>query len=202
MRRILIVLILLLALLLIFISAQFAPKTSSILLGEKVEELSCLKDSDGNCLIMPSVSGINLDNETLNLPEDFTHDYYLVVMPFDREQQVVAITWLPIFRELAAEHDKVYFFNIAALPNLNPAIRLLVMGGMSSTVHDDEIRQQIAVLFLDEQAAFLDALAIPDDSAIQIFVMDRQAVVFYRDSGEYTPEKGQSLQDFIANLQV
>lgn len=203
MERMAIGLLLIVALLAIgFIALNFAPETSSMLLGEKIQELACLEDAEGHCLVMPNVSGINIDSEPLNFPDSFSEDYYLVVMPFDREQQVLAVTWLPLFREIAAQHENFHYFSIAALPDLNPAIRLLVIGGMSSTLHEDEVRSQLAVLFLEEQDAFLDALAIDNIEVIQIFVMNNQGVIFYRDSGEYEPQKGQSLQEFIKSLQL
>src|SRR5690606_12684730 len=107
----------------------------------------------------------------------------LVVMPFDREQQVLAVTWLPLFKELAAENDSLQFWSIAALPELNSAVRLLVLGGTSAAVSDAEIRTQITVLFLEEQEAFLEALAIDNSDEIQVFIMDKDAVLYYHDSG-------------------
>lgn len=179
----------------------FSPTTSSILLGRSIVEHACLSDSNGNCLVMPGVTGVNLDNQTVQFPQAFTKDYYLIVMPFDREQQVLAVTWLPLFKELAAKYEALYYFNIAALPNLNPAIRFLVLSGMSASISDSGIRSQIALLFLDDQPGFLEALAIENTDAIQILVIDHQGVLFYRDSGEYDVQKAQLLQDFIASLQ-
>jgi hypothetical protein len=201
MRRIAIVIsAIILIILVAMLALQLAPETSSFFIGENVQQIACLSDADGNCLVMPSVSGVNIDNQSLAFPDAFTRDYYLIVMPFDDGQQNLAQTWLPLFQELTAEFESVHYFSIAPLPNLNPAIRLMVIGGISISVREPEIRSQIAILFLEEQQAFLDALAIDSIETMQILIIDREGLVFYRDTGEYQAEKGDRLREILADL--
>lgn len=179
---------------------MFAPQTSSVQIGNNVQQVACLQDDQGNCLVMPAVSGINIDNQVVSFPDAFTEDYYLVVMPFDDDQQSAARDWLPLFQAFAAEYESLHYFSIAALPDLNAGVRLLVIGGISIGVREAEVRSQIAVLFLDDQQAFLDALAIDSIDAMQIFIVDHEGVVFYRDSGDFTAEKGALLGDKLVSL--
>lgn len=179
----------------------FAPDSTGMnILHTPRNSLSCLQNSEDSCLMMPSVTGLTSDGDAVNFPEQFEADYHLVVMPFDREQQVLAVTWLPMFQELASTHDNVQYWSIAALPELNSAIRFLVLTGISAGISDDEVRQQVTVLFLEQQAEFLDALAIDSDDAIQAFIMDSDGVIYYRTIGEFTTERGENFREVLDSL--
>lgn len=180
----------------------FAPETSNLEDNPETDtpKVICLTDDTGGCLRLPVVSGVDVDNDAITFPEAFDSAYMLIVMPFDREQQVNAITWLPIFQELSAEYDNINFYNIAALPELNLAIRALVMGGMSAGIREDGVRDRTTVLFLQEQDRFLEALTIENTEQIAVFIMGQDGIVFYRDSGAFTTEAGDALRDALEEI--
>ena len=200
-RWLFVVIVMLLLTLLIGAVLVLAPDSTGIdILNASSDSLTCLKNSDDNCLVMPSVTGLTSDSVEVNFPQQFTADYHLVVMPFDREQQVLAVTWLPLFQELTNDYGNVQYWSIAALPELNSAIRFLVLTGISAGISDDEVRQQVTVLFLEQQDAFKDALAIENVDAIQAFIMDSNGVVYYRTIGEFTTEKGDNFREALDRL--
>lgn len=181
----------------------FAPDTTSVLTfgeADQADSNRCLADTAGKCYQMPAVNGVNLDNQPVRFPDDFSDEYYLVVMPFDRDQQVNAITWLPRFQALAEQYETVSYFNIAALPDLNAGIRFLVIQGMSAGMRDDTVRQQVGILFLEEQQAFLDALAIDDTDTIRVFIIGGDGTLYYRDSGVYDDDAGDKLTAALADI--
>lgn len=181
----------------------FAPESTELLDNAQVRETSeiaCLTDTEGTCLNLPLVSGIDVDNDAISFPDAFNTDYTLIVMPFDREQQVNAVTWLPIFEELSAEFDSVSYYNIAALPQLNAAIRFAVISGMSAGIRDDAVRDRTTILFLEEQERFLEALAIDDTETITILMLGQDGTVYYRDSGTYTTEAGEKLREAVQDI--
>lgn len=197
-RNILLLLALIIVLALIATVLVLNPQSSSINLADDTgDTLSCLTDDNGNCLVMPGVSGLDINLQEVIFPEQFETDYHLVVMPFDREQQVLAVTWLPLFQELVDDNDSLQLWSIAALPELNAGIRLMVLGGISAAITDATIRPQITALFLEEQDLFLETLAIEDSEQIQIFILGKDGVVYYRESGEYTEEKGQIFTEML-----
>jgi len=178
-----------------------APDSTGIsLLNSNGNQPACLTDIDGNCLVMPGATGLDADSESVTFPEQFTAEYHLVVMPFDREQQVLAVTWLPLFQEIASGHDNLQYWSIAALPELNSAIRFLVMSGISAAVTETEMRPQVTVLFLEEQELFLDALEIESTDAIQSFIIDSDGVIYYRAIGEYSDIKGDDFRSAVDAL--
>lgn len=199
-RSLLLVSSILILVLIIIAVIVLAPENSGINLMDSVDSVSCLRDADDTCLIMPGTNGYNINSQEIIFPDDFETDYHLVVMPFDREQQVLAVTWLPLFQALVAEHDEIQLWSIAALPDLNPGVRLLVLGGISAAISDVSIRPQIGVLYLEDQATFLDALGVEGIEDIQVFILDADGVVYYRDSGAYTDEKGQEFRDVLEGL--
>lgn len=200
-RWLFVVIVMLLLTFLIGAVLVLAPDSTGIdILNASSDSLTCLKNSDDDCLVMPSVTGLTSDSVEVNFPEQFIADYHLVVMPFDREQQVLSVTWLPLFQELANDYGNVQYWSIAALPELNSAIRFLVLTGISAGISDDEVRQQVTVLFLEQQDTFIDALAIENVDAIQAFIMDSNGVVYYRAIGEFTTEKGDNFREALDRL--
>lgn len=167
------------------------------------EEAQCLTDEGDVCLALPSITGLSINSLEVAFPDDFQVAYHLVVMPFDREQQEQAITWLPLFQELVAESEQVELWSIAALPELNAGIRLLVLGGLSAVISDADIRPQVTAIFLADQQAFLDELNIETPETIRVFIMDDAGVIYYTDQGIYTEESGiafrEAFQTIIAN---
>lgn len=104
-RNILLMLALILIVLIIATVIIFNPQISRInLVGDADDSLSCLTDDNGNCLIMPGVNGLDINLREVIFPDQFESDYHLLVMPFDREQQVLAVTWLPLFQEIGRAH--------------------------------------------------------------------------------------------------
>lgn len=203
-RRVVLIVVAFLAVSVMVIAAVLtlmAPQTSSIDTAARTgDRAGCLTDAGGDCLALPAAVGINLDNRPVAFPDALSDDLYLVVMPFDREQQVMAVTWLPLFQALAEQYGSVSFYSIAALPDLNRAVRAAVIVGMSLGVSDPAVRDQIAVLFLEEQAAFLDALAITDTSTIQVFIMTGDGLILWRTAGVYDEAAADALRDALRDL--
>lgn len=178
-----------------------APDSTGInLLNSNGGQATCLTDLNGDCLVMPGVSGLDANSDTVTFPEQFEADYHLVVMPFDRDQQVLAVTWLPLFQEIAAEYDNLQYWSIAALPELNAGLRFLVISGISIGISDDTVRPQVTALFMEEQQLFMDVLEIDSTDVIQSFIMDSDGVVYYRSTGEYSEEKGAEFRNAVDAL--
>jgi hypothetical protein len=172
---------------------RFAPATTSVTL------VDCVRLADA-CLQLPTVTGTTLAGETITFPEAFSGALNLVVMPFDRDQQVQAIEFVPVFQELAAEYEQVAYYSIAALPDLAAPIRLLVSGGMQAAVSDPTLRATTALLYLEDQQAFMTALAVPDDSTIQIFIFNPAGEVLFQAIGADPTELAVALREKLTQL--
>jgi len=202
-RLFLILLIIAVVVLLGVVIWQFAPQLTGVREAAEITPeaavAACLTD-EGECYRMPAVTGVDINNQEISFPAMFTAQYYLVVMPYDREQQEGALTWLEPFQELAAEYDSLSYFSIAALPDLSAPIRLLVIGGLATGVRDEAVRPQIAILFLEDQAAFLEAVGAENADEMSAFVMDRSGTIYWRGTGLYTEDAREELEELLPTL--
>lgn len=172
---------------------RFAPATTPVTL------VDCVRLADA-CLQLPTVTGTTLAGEAITFPDAFSAAFNLVVMPFDRDQQVQALTFVPLFQELTSKYANVAYYSIAALPDLSAPIRLLVSGGMQSAVTDPALRAATALLYLEDQPAFMTALAVPDDSTIQIFIFNQTGEVLFQALGDDSDAVALALHEKVAQL--
>ena len=177
-----------------------APESSGIITQTGDNRADCLTDVSGDCLTLPSFSGTDLNSETRTFPDALSGRYQLIAMPFDREQQILAATWLEPFREIASNYERIEYYSIAALPDLSPAVRGLVMSGMRFTVQDDLTRARLIVVFLDNQAAFLEILNITDTDTIRLFITDSSGTLYWQASGDYNTATETRLREALAQL--
>ncbi len=172
-----------------------APQTSSVTVTR------CLTATDNaGCIRFPNVSGQNLADETLTLPADFAGEHVLVIVPFDEDQQIRAESWLPLAREIAAERADFAYYNTAIFTDINPAVRLLIRGGMVMAIADETLRAVTITLFLEDRQAFLDALAIPNIERTQVLLLNAAGEVLWRGVGDYTANQGAGLRATLAQF--
>lgn len=174
--------------------ALFTPPTSSV-------EIACLSGEAG-CMQLPAITGTNLNGETQTFPDEFAHPYQLAIIPFDREQQVRLLDFVPLLKELSAARPDIGYYSLAALPDLAAPIRLLVSAGMSAVVTDPEVRAVAYIFYLEDRDAFLDALDLPDADAIRVYVFDNAGNVLWRAEGDFTPALAETIRAEIASLPV
>ena len=193
-RRVVLTLVMLciviVALVLLFVSN--APATSSV-------ETTCITQETG-CLQLPTIIGANLDGTSNTFPSAFTHPYQLVVMPFNRDQQTQVLDFVPLFQELSASRPDLGYYSLAALPDLSAPIRLLVSAGMNAVVTDPLVREAAYIFYLEDQAAFLQALNLPNAESIRVYVLDQMGNVLWQGSGSYTPELADQIRAAIETL--
>lgn len=146
------------------------------------------------------ISGDNLDGQTLTFPEDFSAPFNLVVMPFNRDQQTAAVGWLATFEQAARADERVAYYSIAALTDLAPFVRTLVVQGLNVAVRDPETRQRVVVTFLANQAAVVAALGAGDTAAMRVLIVAQDGRVLWQISGEHTAEREAELQAALAAL--
>ena len=174
---------------------QLAPESTSVTVAE------CVSDAQDECVIFPQVTGENLKGESVTLPDDFLAERNLIIMPFNREQQVSAEAWLPLGQELAEEHNDLQFYSIAALPDLSPAVRLLVSGGMNVAITDEAVREVAILLYLEGQDRFVEALGIEDMETMRVLLVRRDGTVVWTMAGEFSEAMAETVRERIPGNQ-
>lgn len=178
---------------LIFVLPRLAPATTGVV-------LNCIPDEDGDCLRLPDVVGINLNGTSISLPGAFDSPFNLVVMPFNQAQQEDATTWLPPFEALAEVHEDVAYYSLAALPDLSPALRLVVQTTMQIAINDEALRDVTLLAYLDDQPKFLEALNIPDTQMMGVFIFNQAGDVLWQTLGNHDEDLAQALSEVLAHL--
>jgi hypothetical protein len=176
---------------------QLAPESTAELTAEPGPETTAQPASLGQ---FPLVVAENLNGEALTLPTQFDGAYNLLVVPFDRAQQTDAIEWLATFQTLAASRPDLAYYSVAALTDLAPTVRLLVLGGLNLGVTDDTVRARTFVLFLEDQAAFVRALGAGDTASMRVLVVDGAGQVLHQQYGPYNPQAAAELSRVVAAL--
>ena len=163
---------------------------------------ACIPSTDAGetCIQFPTISGDNLLGQAVTYPADFDGDIVLAVVPFDRDQQVVANTWLPFVQGIADEHTEFAYYNIPVFPDIESAFRVLARTGLILLIQDEHLREITSTVFLDNRDEFLSALAIPTVEEVQILLMARDGVVLWRETGEFTDAKGEALLAVVEEL--
>lgn len=194
-RRVLIGIGLLLVLIvgIILLLQALAPPTTD------VTPRDCVRADAENCLRLPSITGANLDGETVRLPDELRTDYALIVMPFDREQQETAVEWLPLFQELSAVYGDIAYYNLAPLV-VDAPFRPLVTGGLNLAVREPAVRSAVVIAFVSEadQQQIVQALAAEDAETMQVLLVDGRGQVLWRSAGSYDEAAAEALREALA----
>jgi len=170
-----------------------SPETTTVTVA------TCIQ-ADDDCIRLPQVESLNLDNETVIFPDDLATDLVLIVMPFDRDQQVDALDWVPVFQDLAQENDNISYYNLAILPDLAPPIRTLVQVGMSGLVSDTTLRQITVITYLDDIDLFTDSMSIPDVEAIHTLILNQAGEVLWQAHEAFSPELEAQIREQVTTL--
>ncbi len=152
-----------------------------------------------NILEFPRITGTNLNKQRFNLPGDFKGELNLVLVAFQRKQQLMVNTWLPTADLLESIHRNLRYYELPTISRMNPVARWFINYGMRSGIKDLKSRQKTITLYLDKEP-FCKALDIPDEENIYIFLVDKQGQVIWRSEGPCNVEKAERLDDFIVSF--
>jgi hypothetical protein len=144
----------------------------------------------------PVVSGFNLNRQEYDFPRDFGGDFNLVIIPFQQYQQQMVNTWLPFVQELEASFPGFIYYELPTIYDMPVLSRTFINEGMRAGIPDQTARERTITLYLNKET-FKTALDIPSEDDIYLFVVDRNGEILWRTTGEYTPEKGDDLVQFI-----
>lgn len=169
-----------------------APDLSSVTVN------TCIQTTDGDCVRFPQVTGETLNSATAELPDFFTGEYNLVIVPFDREQQEGVLDWLPVAQDLVDEYEGLSYYSVGALPDLPTGVRLLISGGMTLAV-DADVRDISVLLYLENQALFADSLDTTVDETA-LFILNQAGEVVWQASGAFNETLADTLRQQIAEL--
>jgi hypothetical protein len=147
-------------------------------------------------VIFPRLIAVNLEKQTLSLPEDFAGDRNLLLIAFQREQQQSVDTWLDQMKRF--EHSSGFqYYELPTIDRLNPIARWFINSGMRRGIPDRSARARTITLYLDKPS-FRKALNLPDEKQIYAVLVDRSGRVLWRAEGDFDEAKAASLRQVLA----
>jgi hypothetical protein len=151
----------------------------------------------GDNMILPTVRGANLERQNMEFPTDFSADFNLVFVAFQRWHQTQVDSWVPAAEALRQEIGDFQFYEFPTLHRMGFFGRTFLNEGMRAGIPDSTTRSRTITLYLDKEQ-FRTALDIPNEEDIWVFLFDRSGRVLWRSSGAYTEEKGFWLKAALA----
>lgn len=148
----------------------------------------------------PPITATNLHRQKLNLPQDFQGDFNILVIAFQQWHQARVDTWIPFLRELEAIHPGVRYYELPTIYRMNTFAQWFINEGMRAGIPDSLARERTITLYIDK-ATFRKQLEIHDEEDIQLRLIDRSGVVYWNNSGVFSPEKAQELIAYLKKLQ-
>ena len=149
--------------------------------------------------LFPESEGKNLEGKSFQLPGDFEGNLNLVLIAFQREQQLMVNTWLPTADLLENLHPELRYYELPTISRLNPLSRWFINTGMRSGIKDPKSRQKTITLYLDKES-FRIALGIDTEDNIHVLLVDKQGKIAWRSEGPCNAEKAKNLSDFVKSF--
>src|SRR5664279_264419 len=145
----------------------------------------------------PVVISYDLNKVKVTLPGDLKGDLNLLLLPFEREQQVDADSWLPLAKEVEAAHPGVRHYMLPVFAKENFLYRWWINSSMRSDAVDEQQRQITIPLYINRQK-FLKQLQIASDHQVTVLLVKKDGHVVWRTTGAMTPEKRAALESVLA----
>ncbi len=141
---------------------------------------------------LPNVSGYNLERNRMTFPADFGGAVNLVFIAFQRWHQDVIDGWVPFVAQLSQQFPTLSYYEFPTLPRGNFLYRTMLNEGMRAGIPSRATRARTITLYLDK-TEFRQALGIPSEQEVWLYLFDREGKVLWRTTGAFTPEKGEAL---------
>ncbi len=141
----------------------------------------------------PRVRGANLERRSFALPGDFEGLCNLVLIAFQREQQVAVGTWVPVAKTLTKRYPALRYYELPTISRRVPLARWWLDAAMRAGIPDPAAREATITLYLDK-SAFRRKLELPTEETIYALLVRRDGQVVWRSEGAWTQEKGHALE--------
>jgi hypothetical protein len=146
----------------------------------------------------PKVTGKDLNGVSHVIPEKLEGKLNLLIVAFQQWQVRPIETWIPFLQTLVSTHPQIQFYELPTLKQYNFVSQWLIDSGMSGGIRDREMRARTITLYIDK-AEFNEALSIPTEETIYLFLVDCDGNILWRDTGIFSEEKEAAVLNAISD---
>jgi hypothetical protein len=144
----------------------------------------------------PVIVSYNLDKAKVTLPRDLKGEMNLLLLPFEREQQKDADSWLPVAKEIEASRPGFRHYMLPVFAKENFLYRWWMNSSLRSDLPADQQRQFTIPLYINRKS-FLQPLQIASDHEITVLLVEKNGRVIWRVTGALTEAKRASLESIL-----
>ncbi|NKB45284.1 MAG: hypothetical protein GKS03_13510 [Alphaproteobacteria bacterium] len=132
----------------------------------------------------PTIKARTLNKDKITVPTDFTAGRNVLLLSFGRDMQESVDAWEAALTPMRESSDAVQVYNAPLIPKPNGIIRGFINGGFRSIYKEDDMRDRVVILYIDEDEIF-PALNIDEDDKLQplVMVIDQAGVIVGRVPG-------------------
>ena len=131
----------------------------------------------------PSLSLTTLNDEDLQLPDDFSSRYTLIFLPLEQEQQDDFTTWEAYVLGEVEARANLDFMQILLIGDMNFLLKGIISNAMKAA-YVDAVQARTAAVF-EKIDPWLEALAVEDTSEMHILLV-RDKDVIWRAQGAFS----------------
>ncbi len=144
----------------------------------------------------PIIEASNLEGQKVLLPQDLEGTLNVVIIAFQRQQQLLVDTWIPFLEALMHKTLGLAFYELPTIRSGIPFLRFIVNSGMRSGIPEKSARERTITIYIKKKK-FRQRLEIPNEDTIYIFLMKKDGHILWRSEGEFTKQKGIELEKAI-----
>lgn len=140
--------------------------------------------------VFPTIEARTLNKDRFTVPVDFTKPRNILLVSMDQGLEDAIDAWDAALEPLRASSDGVEVYNTPLIKKPGALIRGFINGGFRGIYKEDEVRDRVIILYLEDQDAVFASLEVKeeDKSAPMIFVTDQAGEILGRVPGPATPE--------------
>ncbi|MGY5880258.1 MAG: hypothetical protein RTV31_08405 [Candidatus Thorarchaeota archaeon] len=147
----------------------------------------------------PQIIAENLNKEEVDVPNGLKGSPKLLIVPFQRWHQGVVDSWVPFLESVIKEHPNFDFYELPTIRRMNFVYRRFLDGGMRAGIPSKETRRRTITLYIEKEP-FKEALEIPTEDTIHLFLVDTDGNITWRNEGAVTEDKAQDLLDAVKQI--
>jgi hypothetical protein len=143
---------------------------------------------------MPIISAENLNEKPVTLPAQLPAERSLVLMAFEREQQIALNTWV---EGLGLKDGKLPWIETPVIAKGYGLFSGFIGGGMRRGITDPALRERTITLYTDPAALRRGMGLSGDGKEVWVMVLDRTGQVLAQAPGTFTPDKAKPLLEAL-----
>lgn len=145
---------------------------------------------------LPKLSGRNLEDRRVTLPDDLTSDTNLLCIGYQRWHQTLIDGWTVPAQQLMREYQQLAVYELPVFESVYRLFRSFIDGGMRLGIPSKAVRETTITIYTNIRA-FNQALAIPDTETIAVLLVDLKGRVLWQTRGSFEPEKFSELHQVV-----